>query len=63
MRHLNIIAILFILCLDLTIGLIHVITQQIQIGCFHRCYRNVLKTEKSFVVSFETFVQIFQHQG
>jgi len=49
-RDLNIIAILFILGLDLNIGLIHVIVQQIQkIRCFHRCYRNVLPTKKSLV--------------
>jgi len=42
-RHLNIIiAILFILGLDLTIGLIHIIAQQIQkILCLYRCYRSI----------------------
>jgi len=50
--------------LDLTIGLIYVIAQQTQkIRSLHRCYRNVLPTEKHLVVSFWTFFQISRQQG
>jgi len=49
----------FILGLDLTIGLIHVIAQQIQKS--RACivaWQKVLPTEKSLLVSFWTFFQI-----
>jgi len=59
----NINSILFILGIDLTIGLIHIIAQQTQKIRLYRCYRNVLPTEKSLVVSFWTFFKFLSNQG
>jgi len=58
-RGLNVIAILFILGLDLTVGLIHVIAQTVQkIRACIVAWRKVLPTEKYLVTSFWSNFQI-----
>jgi len=59
-----VITVFFILHLNLTIGLIHVIAQQIQkIRACIVAWRKVLPTEKSLVVSFWTFFKFLGNQG
>jgi len=35
-------------------------SQKIKIRCLHRCYRNMVPTEKSLVISFWTYFQLSQ---
>jgi len=63
-RDLIVITVFFILHLDLTIGLIHVIAQQMQkIRACIIAWQKVLPTEKYLIVSFWTFFKFLGNQG